>query len=63
MMMQEGVKGTNMHTCDGRMVDEPCMGKSFLENWWIQQLETQCTLVDGNIFIWTSKLFMFVGTM
>jgi hypothetical protein len=27
-----GVKGTCMKTCDGRMVDEPCTRKGFLEN-------------------------------
>jgi hypothetical protein len=32
-----GVKGTCMKTCDGRMVDEPCTRKGFLENRWIQR--------------------------
>jgi hypothetical protein len=28
------VKDTCMKTCDGRMVDEPCTRKCFLDNWW-----------------------------
>jgi hypothetical protein len=47
-----------MKTCNGRMVDEPCTRKSFLENDGYNGWKPMY-LVDGYSFIWTSTMFMF----
>jgi hypothetical protein len=39
------------------MVDEPCTRKGFLGYRHIM-VGNPCTLVDGNLFIWTSTMFI-----
>jgi len=57
-----GVTGTCMHIHDGRMVDEPCTRKHFLEKWRIQRLETQVFWwMDTLLYILQQAFFMIVG--
>jgi hypothetical protein len=57
-----GVKGIGMKTHDGRMVDEPCTRKSFLENRWIQWLVTHVFWWMDTLLYGLQQCLCFAGT-